>query len=179
MEQFNSYQFVFKRPFICIYKQFHFTAYMPELQARYIRFSKIFFFLVTGISIVFRFFQLGRQSFWLDEIYTAKDAAENLGFKEVLENAVFGEHHPPLYFLLLNGFLKLTHLSGEIGFRSLSLLFALSTIWVLFEIGKKLNQGLLFASFIALYSTSHICFWFSFILLRHSFRAAESKILSR
>lgn len=128
------------------------------------------FLAVVLVTLFWRFLHLGDQSFWLDEIYTAQDTGGPLDFGSVFrKSSVEHQHHPPLYFLILHGFLHLTRLGGEAGLRSLSLIFSLLTIPVILRIGKKTNQPLLASGFLALYHSSHLCLWFSLEARSYSF----------
>jgi hypothetical protein len=143
---------------------------MQESPSFFYRFAKALLLVFIGITILYRFFHLGEQSFWLDEIYTAEDTAENLSFYQVFKNVTqLHQAHPPLYFLILHGFLKLSHLSGEAGFRSISLFFSLLTVPVLYGIGKRIKNEWLGLGFISLYSTSSLCLWFSMEARSYSF----------
>jgi len=152
---------------------------MIETTPIYNRLARSLLLAFICITILYRFFHLGEQSFWLDEIYTAQDTAENLTFYQVFKNVTqLHENHPPLYFLILHGFLKISHLSGEAGFRSISLLFSLLTIPVLLGIGKKIKDEWLGLGFVSVYSTSFLCLWFSMEARSYSFSFLLTSLLT-
>lgn len=64
-------------------------------------------------------------SFWKDELFTAAAVADN--WSGLLHNWILPDTAPPLYALLLKGWVSITGPS-ELGHRSLSLVFALFTL---------------------------------------------------
>jgi hypothetical protein len=137
---------------------FAFADRLPEKRTVW----NILFWAILVITAFWRFLNLDSQSFWLDEIYTAQDVSGPLDFHRVFRlSSIEHQHHPPFYFLLLHGFLHLTHLGGEAGMRSLSLIFSLLTIPVVLRIGRKTEHPLLALGFLALYHSTLICLWFS------------------
>ncbi|MBN1188355.1 MAG: glycosyltransferase family 39 protein [Dehalococcoidales bacterium] len=90
--------------------------------------------LLAGIllvSIFLRFYDLGAESVWLDEAESIKESA--LSIQKIAEHS----NQPPLYFLLLRGWI---HLFGtnEIALRSLSAIFGVLAVLLVFLTGRAL-----------------------------------------
>ncbi|MBI4058744.1 glycosyltransferase family 39 protein [Candidatus Microgenomates bacterium] len=106
-------------------------------------------FLILILGLILRFVSLN-QSLWLDEatsILTARD----LTFSDILTKFSPGDFHPPLYYLMLKVWMMMLG-SSEVAARSLSVVLGISTIYIVFLIGKKLfnkNIGLVSALFLA------------------------------
>ena len=103
--------------------------------------------LITIIGIILRFYKLGYQSFWLDEvhsIYTARGEIYNIG-------------HPPLSFIILRVFLE-TLGTNEFTARLPACLFGIATIPLVHLLGKQLfnEKSGLIASFIIALSPWYI-----------------------
>lgn len=106
-------------------------------------------FVVLLLGLVLRLINLN-QSFWLDEA-TSVLTARDLSFSEILTKFSPGDFHPPLYYLMLKIWVGIFGAS-EIGARSMSVLFGLATVPVIFLIGKHLfdrKVGLIAALFLA------------------------------
>jgi len=87
--------------------------------------------LVLAISLFLRFYDLGTESIWLDEAESIRESA--LSPRGIAEHA----NQPPLYFLLLRGWIHLFG-TGEIALRSLSAVFGVLAVWLVFLVGKAL-----------------------------------------
>lgn len=89
--------------------------------------TKIFALILVGSTLSFLYFcQIASQSYWLDEmvsIYVAKYWSWN---------TIQWENHPPLYSVILSGWIKLFG-DSEIGTRSLSALFTLASILIMYR----------------------------------------------
>jgi len=84
--------------------------------------------VAVAIGIVTRF--VTRSSLWLDEALSVNLASLPLG---ELSEALKHDGHPPFYYVLLHGWIKLFG-SGDVAVRSLSGLFGLATlplVWIL------------------------------------------------
>jgi uncharacterized membrane protein len=77
------------------------------------------------------------QSLWLDEAIGALVVKER-GFWDIAINFPKGDNHPPLYYMALDIWSKMFGYS-ETALRSLSILFAVVTIWLTFKIVKLLE----------------------------------------
>jgi uncharacterized membrane protein len=80
--------------------------------------------LIIVASVVVRFFRLGSWELWLDEAYSALLA--NMPFKQMLQY-IMGDVHPPLFYVLLWGWVRLAG-DSEMALRLFSV--------VLFSIGS-------------------------------------------
>ncbi|QQG47103.1 MAG: glycosyltransferase family 39 protein [Candidatus Woesebacteria bacterium] len=89
-------------------------------------------FLILFLGLVIRLISLN-QSFWLDEATSM--LSTKMSLTHFFSNFIVGDFHPPLYYLSLRFWVNLLG-SNEISARSLSIIFALLTIYVIFLIGK-------------------------------------------
>lgn len=96
--------------------------------------SKILWILILGI--ILRVINLN-QSLWLDEATSVK--AAQLSFFDIVTKFSPGDFHPPLYYLLLKGWGSIVGF-GEVQVRSLSILFGLGAVFVIFLIGKLIKN---------------------------------------
>lgn len=119
--------------------------------------------LIVLAGTLIRFATLGGQSFWLDEQATLDvihGHGSGDGLIAMLKSVQLGESNPPLYYLALWAWEQLFG-SGEIGIRSLSALFGIVTIPVVYAAACALGSrraGLIAA---ALTATSPILIWYS------------------
>src|SRR3954449_9843708 len=112
--------------------------------------------LVAGA--VLRFATLSNQSFWLDEAIAIDAARHSLG--GLFDSLAHTEGNPPLYFLLLDGWMRLFG-DSEAAVRSLSALFGTAMIVVTFLVGRRLatvRVGLVLAALVAF---NPLLVWFS------------------
>lgn len=118
--------------------------------------TTIYLLLITFVGILLRIYQIGKQSLWLDEVFTMH--VSQLSPYEIWKFTVSSfDVHPPLFYWLEHisiSFLGLTPL----GLRIFPAVFGILTIPVFYVIGKDLyneNLGLLLSIFIAI-SPFHI-----------------------
>lgn len=107
----------------------------------------IVFVLVLGFLLRV---PLMSESFWLDEA-TSGLLVKNFHFSGIWEQFLQNDFHPPLYYFLLEAWSRLFGTS-EFALRSLSLLFALLTIYLTYIIAQKLFSkqiGIIAALFLA------------------------------
>ncbi|MCX6724644.1 MAG: glycosyltransferase family 39 protein, partial [Candidatus Shapirobacteria bacterium] len=90
--------------------------------------------LVLIFGLVLRLINLN-QSLWLDE--TVQALTSKGSFLNVF-NELQGDFHPPLYHLLMWGWVHIFG-NGEIVMRIPSVLFGVATIWVVYQIGKLIK----------------------------------------
>jgi mannosyltransferase len=114
--------------------------------------------LITGLGIFLRFYTLGSESIWFDEaasIYSAKHPLILM-----LMECVGGHRHPPLHFFILKIWIMLFG-DSEVSVRSISAIFGVASIPLIFIIGKQLFSSRvgLIASF--LLSVSVFAIYFS------------------
>jgi uncharacterized membrane protein len=82
--------------------------------------------LILCVAAILFFYQLGQESLWLDELYSVHDAKKiPASFSRVR----------PIYFI----FLRLWMLFGDSDawLRSLSVLFGLGSVWLIYELGRR------------------------------------------
>ncbi len=113
---------------------------------------------ILVLAAALRFSTLGVQSFWLDE-GIAIDSMRH-GFGGMFDSIAHTEGNPPFYFVLGWGWTRIFG-DGEVGVRSLSALFGLATVPVVFTIGRRLataRVGLVAATLVAV---NPLLVWFS------------------
>lgn len=91
------------------------------------------------------------QSFWLDEAINIV-ASQNYSFWDMVTKYPVGDFHPPGYFALLWIWARIGGI-GEIWVRLPSLILGVTTVWLVFLLGKELfnrKTGLFAALFMAL-----------------------------
>ncbi|MHB0912437.1 MAG: glycosyltransferase family 39 protein [Armatimonadota bacterium] len=102
---------------------------------------------IVLLALALRLFDLGRESLWIDEGFSLRDA---LGLD------LAGETRP-LYFLFLAGWMKLG-LHSEFWLRLPSALFGAAGVWLLYALGRRLfgtRPALLASAFMAV-SVLHV-----------------------
>jgi mannosyltransferase len=112
--------------------------------------------LVAGAAL--RFATLSSQSFWLDEAIAIHSARLDIG--GLFHSIAHIEGSPPLYFVLLDGWMRVFG-DSEAGIRSLSALFGTATILLAYVIGRRLastRAGLVAAALVAF---NPLLVWFS------------------
>lgn len=119
-----------------------------------------FNFILIAILIlatILRFYNLGFQGAWLDEIHTLKEADPNLSFKELHELIVSREGIPHFYFILVRIFgLIFTHSLFSI--RLLSVITGVLAVYSIYLLGKEMKSKQLgyIASFLLALQPFHI-----------------------
>jgi len=111
--------------------------------------------LIIILGSALRIYDLGAESLWSDEASSVHGS--NQGLATVIAGS--GERHnsPPLYFALLH-FWMLLFGTGEAAVRSLSAIFGIISIFLMYKVGSQLfNQKVgLISSFISSISYFHI-----------------------
>ncbi|MGH7829117.1 MAG: glycosyltransferase family 39 protein, partial [Candidatus Binatia bacterium] len=97
--------------------------------------STLLLILIVALGSFLRLFDLAEKSLWLDEIKSLEHAQSIHDLKSFF-NPKTGNAHPPLYFLLLRGWLSFG--DGEFYFRLLSVLFGVLCIPATYFLGKQL-----------------------------------------
>jgi 4-amino-4-deoxy-L-arabinose transferase-like glycosyltransferase len=92
----------------------------------------LFLVLLLLAAASARTYQLTAQSIWFDEGWSAFAAEQ----PTVLDAANADATNPPLYYVLLNGFVRFTG-DSELSLRWFSLLFGLLTIPLAYQLGKR------------------------------------------
>ncbi|MDH7501025.1 MAG: glycosyltransferase family 39 protein, partial [candidate division NC10 bacterium] len=104
----------------------------PEIHP--IRFTRKEFFLlaILCLGLFLRAYDLAGESMWLDETVSVRLAHK--GVSAIVKNRA-SNIHPPLYFLLLRGWVALFG-DSESATRSLSVLFGMAAIFMMFKVGS-------------------------------------------
>ncbi len=100
--------------------------------------------LILTIAIFLFTYQLGRESLWLDELNSLQDIDQSV-FAAYKENQL-----RPLYYFLLMFWASLG--SGDAWLRSLSVVFAIVSVFLLYRLGRRLAgeaEGLVAAALMA------------------------------
>jgi mannosyltransferase len=111
---------------------------------------------IVCLAGVVRWYQIGAQSLWTDELFSASYAKMNLSN---LILVLKSDLNPPFYFLLLHYWVKLFGYS-ESALRAMSFIFGIFSIPMIYIVAKELfapMTGLLSALILSL-STFHIYF---------------------
>jgi mannosyltransferase len=111
------------------------------------------------LAIAIRFATLGMQSYHHDEAWTAGVVLRSSLFT-TMSNVANTESTPPLYYLLAWVWSKLFG-NGEWGLRSLSALFGVATIPVVFAIGRRLAGDFAGLAAAALVAVNPALVWYS------------------
>jgi uncharacterized membrane protein len=104
---------------------------------------------ILALGLVLRFYQIGDDSLWFDEGWSVR--VSHLGLVDIVRQSVTEDTHPPLYYLLLHGWVELFG-DSEAAVRSLSALLGALLIPVVYRLGIRLvgtSVGLTAALFVA------------------------------
>ena len=111
--------------------------------------------LVAGLGLALRAFQLNRDGLWNDEAFSVMAASQPFTqmFAEIVRDGV----HPPAFYLYLHPWISLFG-NSEIAVRSLSVLFGVLSIGLIYVLAKRLYgaQTALMATFLLAVSSFHI-----------------------
>ncbi|WP_170944053.1 glycosyltransferase family 39 protein [Leptolyngbya sp. BC1307] len=100
--------------------------------------------LILGAAAFLFTYRLGQESLWTDELFSVQDAAGS-PFAVYKENQL-----RPLYYLLLKGWMAFG--SGDAWLRSLSVVFAVISVFLIYRLGRRLageSEGLIAALLLA------------------------------
>lgn len=114
-------------------------------------------YLILSIAVILRLISLN-QSLWLDEATSA--LAAKMPIADLFTKFLPGDFHPPLYYLLLKYWTAVFGYS-EISLRIPSIIFGLSTVYVIFLVGKKVFGKKIGLIASALLSTSGLAVYYS------------------
>jgi 4-amino-4-deoxy-L-arabinose transferase-like glycosyltransferase len=114
--------------------------------------------LIVLAAFVGRCWELGRQSFWWDEAYSAVVARGSPA--EIVRTVAAEDFHPPLHYLLLHAW-RLVGGESEYALRLTSVAFGTATIALAYALGRRLfgPGGGLAAAFLA--ATSPFLWYYS------------------
>ena len=93
--------------------------------------------LIITLAILLRFFHLGFQSAWLDEVHTLKESDPDLPYSQFYRVIIFHEGIPHLYFLIVR-FLSEVFGTGIYIARVPSAIGGVLTVWFVYLLGKEL-----------------------------------------
>src|SRR3989344_9235935 len=91
--------------------------------------------LILTAGLILRFLKLN-QSLWLDEAINVT-FVKSLNLKSLIFEYSIGDFHPPLYHILLRGWVLLFGTS-EIAVRLPSVFLGLATVYVVYLVAKKM-----------------------------------------
>lgn len=91
---------------------------------------------ILALAALLRVFQLGHDSLWVDEAFSARIA--NSSVSSLLDQATSADPNPPLYYLLLRGWISLFG-DSEVALRALSALAGVVLVFVVFTLGRRLG----------------------------------------
>lgn len=98
--------------------------------------------VVLFVATVLRFYQIGAEAIWVDEVYSIRD----------INSFEIADPGPrPLYFLMLWGWS--TFNAGDVWLRTLGVLFSIATTYLVYQLGYRLLDrkiGLLAAAMFAI-----------------------------
>ena len=115
---------------------------------------KKYIFLILILAIALRLLVIN-QSLWLDEAIGAL-VVKNQTFWQILSEFPKHDNHPPLYYLTLKLWSSLFGYS-EVALRSLSVVFGIGTIYMVFKIGNLFAKRLgVLAAILIAFSQFHI-----------------------
>lgn len=111
------------------------------------------FLLIMLLGSFLRVYDTGKRDLWYDELYSIKLAKE--GVPANIENTE--NNQPPLYQIILHFWMKFFG-SDKIAVRSLSILFGMVSIWLIYEVSYLLfeQKAALLSSFLVAVSNFHI-----------------------
>lgn len=100
-------------------------------------------YLIFILATILRFISIN-QSLWLDEAIGAL-VVKNMSFIDIFTKFSLADNHPPLYYLTLKLWTNILGYS-ELGLRSLSVVFGLGTIYLVYKLTKSKIATLLIAT---------------------------------
>ena len=104
-------------------------------------------YLILLLGFILRLISIN-QSLWLDEATSALVVRMSVG--DMFARFLPGDFHPPLYYLILNGWVSLFG-SGELAIRVPSIIFGILTVYVVYKMAGKIPALLLATSGLHVY----------------------------
>jgi mannosyltransferase len=104
---------------------------------------------IVALAVFLRFLQLGHDSLWVDEAFSANIAGS--GWGTLLDQAPSADPNPPLYYVLLHIWMGAFG-DSEAALRSLSAVVGVALVVVVYALGRRLGgtrAGLMAALFAA------------------------------
>ena len=94
-------------------------------------------FGILSLAAVLRFVQLGHDSIWVDEAFSAR--VSNLGLTDLIRTATADDTNPPVYYVLLHFWVDVFGDSAA-ALRSLSAVVGVLLVFVVFKLGERLSS---------------------------------------
>jgi len=113
---------------------------------------------VVVLGAMLRFVFLGNHSLWVDELFSLLYARLNTA--DLLAQVGQNDNHPPLYYLLLNFWIRMTG-ESEFAIRSLSALFGVLAVVVTYGLGRLLYNERIALSAALLLAVSKFAIYYS------------------
>lgn len=113
--------------------------------------NNLYLFLILIIGCLLRFYRLGYQSLWLDELYTMIECDPDLSWMQTTSQVLSTEHKSPFYFYIVKLFLTVFG-NTEVVARSVSVIGGVFGVYAIYLLGKELSNnrtGLLAATIMA------------------------------
>ena len=114
---------------------------------------------VVLVGVIARFYQLGSESLWLDESLSVQFVT-TMTMWEIAIELPRTDPHPPFYYLLLDGWVRLFG-TGEVAVRSLSVLFSVASIPVLYAVATRLYDRSVGIIAALLFALSPFYIWYA------------------
>ena len=119
-------------------------------------------YIVLGIiivAVILRFYHIDYQSVWLDEIHTINESNPQNTLKEVYNQLLISEPHPPLYFILMNFIFKIFGYTTLV-LRCFSAFIGVLGVYFIYLLGKEIyNKKIgIYASILLSINYFHICY---------------------
>ena len=112
----------------------------------------IYLSVIVFVGLLLRFYKLGFQSLWLDELYTFMDCDPSISWHETLTTVLALECKSPLYYFIVK-FLFIAFGYTDIVARVLSVVAGIAGIYAMYFLGKEIfntRTGLIAALFTSL-----------------------------
>jgi len=71
--------------------------------------------IILFVAFVLRFYKLGHESFWCDELHCMNEADPSLHLVKLFDYLVTSDYQPPLFFLIQRGVFTILGRSDVIG----------------------------------------------------------------
>jgi mannosyltransferase len=111
--------------------------------------ENLFLLFILVVAFILRFFKLGHESFWLDELHTMADTNPSIPFSRLFHYLATSDLHPPLFFFFERFIFSIFGRSEVIG-RFFPALAGVAGVWAMYLLGKEIlnkNLGLIAAAF--------------------------------
>lgn len=111
-----------------------------------------FLALILLVAFILRFFELGHESFWCDELHCMNEADPSVPLRKLFDYLVFSDYQPPLFFLIQRVFFTIFG-RGDVTGRLWPAIAGVLAVWAMFKLGKELlneRVGLIAASLTAI-----------------------------